>query len=86
MIAGAGLLLDSRLDADQRELVETVQMSGSALLTIINDILDYSRLESNRLQLHTRPFSLIQVPLPEKTAKFEQLRIYPYEWTDGFAS
>jgi two-component system sensor histidine kinase/response regulator len=43
------LLLDSALDGNQREYAETVQRSGQALMVIINDILEYSRIESGQL-------------------------------------
>lgn len=55
------LVLDTKLSNEQRELVETVRTSGASLLTVINDILDYSRVESNRLVLDQRPFSMEQV-------------------------
>jgi two-component system, sensor histidine kinase and response regulator len=53
-----GILLDSPLQADQRQLVETVRASGEALLGIINDILDFSKVESGKLQLETIPFNI----------------------------
>jgi CheY-like chemotaxis protein/HPt (histidine-containing phosphotransfer) domain-containing protein len=52
------LLLDSDLDADQRDLAETSHRSGEALLTIINDILDFSRIEAGKLEVETVEFDL----------------------------
>jgi len=54
----AGLLLDSSLDEKQRDFAETVRDSGEALLTIINDILDYSKIEAGRLELEEIEFDL----------------------------
>ena len=52
------LLLDTNLDAQQHEFVETIRTSGNALLEVINDILDFSRIEADRLELEHAPFDL----------------------------
>jgi len=45
------MLLETPLNAAQREYAETVRKSGAALLTIINDILDFSKVEAGKLDL-----------------------------------
>jgi signal transduction histidine kinase/DNA-binding response OmpR family regulator len=58
VIGMTGLLLDTDLDVRQLELVETVHASGESLLVIINDVLDYSKIEAGELALDERPFAL----------------------------
>ncbi|MBF0627594.1 MAG: response regulator [Magnetococcales bacterium] len=53
----SGVLLESELLPEQRHFVEMMHRSGGALLTIINDILDYSRIESGRFTLNEAPYS-----------------------------
>ncbi len=57
----AELLLTTPLAADQREYVDVIHGSASALLAIINDILDLSRIEAGRLELHFEPASLHEI-------------------------
>ncbi|MBT5055321.1 MAG: response regulator [Gemmatimonadetes bacterium] len=52
------LLLDTKLQSEQREYVEAVETSSVALLSIINDILDFSRIEAGRMVMVQAPFSL----------------------------
>ncbi len=60
VIGVASLLLESRLSADQRDLVQTIQTSGEALLTIVNDVLDFSKIESGRIEIEWAPFDIVQ--------------------------
>src|SRR4029079_13212184 len=52
------LTLDSTLDANQRDCLETAKVSGEGLLTLINDILDFSKIEAGKLDLENIAFDL----------------------------
>ncbi len=54
------LLLDMDLNAEQRETAQLIRSSGESLLTIINDILDFTRAGSGRLRVDELPFDLRQ--------------------------
>ncbi|MCL4845113.1 MAG: CHASE domain-containing protein [Acidobacteria bacterium] len=58
VIGMTNLLLETPLDRTQREFAETIQSSGEALLTIIDDILDFSKVEAGRLDLDAAEFGL----------------------------
>jgi len=58
IVGMAELLNDTPLSDEQRLYVDTVKSSGEALLVIINDILDYSKMEAGKLTLHPEPFDL----------------------------
>jgi signal transduction histidine kinase len=58
VIGMTDLLLDTPLDADQRHKAETVRESAHSLLAIISDMLDFSAIETGRLELKTRDFDI----------------------------
>ncbi|HNX52945.1 MAG TPA: PAS domain-containing protein [Pontiellaceae bacterium] len=58
VIGAASLLLGTELTAQQDEFVHTIQVSGENLMTIINDILDYSKIEAGKIELEKAPFEL----------------------------
>lgn len=58
VIGMAQLLLDSRLDSEQKEFAHNIVLSGKSLLTIINDILDLSKIEAGHLEYDVHPFWL----------------------------
>lgn len=58
ILGTADLILDSELTAEQRRSVELIVASGETLLTIINDILDLSKIEAGQLELEDIPFDL----------------------------
>lgn len=58
VVGMAELLGDSGLTEEQQLYVDTIKNSGEALLVIINDVLDYSKIEAQKLQLHLEPFDL----------------------------
>jgi signal transduction histidine kinase/CheY-like chemotaxis protein len=57
----AEILQTTVLDRPQQEMVHTMQASGEALLTILNDILDLAKIEAGKLELSVAPFDLLAV-------------------------
>jgi len=66
VIGMTSLLLDTELNPDQREYTEIIRKSGDSLLSIINDILDYSKIESGKLDIENIDFDL-RVAIDEVT-------------------
>ena len=58
VIGMTGLLLDEDLTKSQREYVEIIRSSGDTLLTIINNILDLTKIETEMIELERQPFDL----------------------------
>ncbi|KAI9091528.1 hypothetical protein DFS34DRAFT_634997 [Phlyctochytrium arcticum] len=56
----SGLLADTTLDANQKELVSTIRECGDGLLIIVNDVLDFSKIEAGKLELEALPFNLYE--------------------------
>jgi len=59
VIGMSDLLLQMDLKPEQRDYLETISSSGNALISIINDILDYSKIDGDRLDLEIMPFDLV---------------------------
>jgi len=74
IIGMAELLGETRLTPEQREYVRTFKTAGEALLSLINDILDLSKVEAGHLELDEIPFDLEE--LCESTADFIALRAH----------
>lgn len=58
VVSMADLLRETDLDEDQRLYADTIRNSGEALLVIINDVLDYSKIDAEKLVLHNESFDL----------------------------
>ena len=74
------LLSSSRLALDQQEILKTATASAQQLLRIVDDILDYSKLEADRLELETTSFNLRElmqsvITLMERPAEAKGLHI-----------
>jgi PAS domain S-box-containing protein len=61
VLAAAELLGESELDAQQRQLVTVMERSGERLLRLVNEVLDFSRIEAGRADITSLPFTLADV-------------------------
>jgi len=59
VIGMTNILADTPLMPDQRDYLRTIKLSGETLLTLINDTLDYSKIEAGRVELEHQPLDLI---------------------------
>ena len=76
----ASLLQDSDLKQEQQQQIKTLYSSANSLLAILDDILDFSKLEAGRLTLDSVPFSLVNlaqevIALFDATAKSKQISL-----------
>ncbi|MGE4061995.1 MAG: ATP-binding protein [Rhodospirillaceae bacterium] len=55
------LVLQTKLDDDQRSMLQTVKESGHALIKVINDILDFSKIDAGRLEIEARDMSVTRI-------------------------
>jgi signal transduction histidine kinase/CheY-like chemotaxis protein/ligand-binding sensor domain-containing protein len=60
IVGMASLLGDTDLTPEQRSYAETIRRSSDALLNVINDILDFAKMEAGRLRLKTADFDLVE--------------------------
>ena len=58
VVGMAEILIDSGLTPEQREFAEIIHKSGNGLVAMLNDILDYSKIEAGRMELEAIPFDL----------------------------
>jgi len=75
VIGFTDILEHSNLDEEQKQVVEYLKISGKNLLAIINDILDYSKIESGMIAIEQTPFSIHTV--------FESLRVMLQQKVEG---
>ncbi|MFT4604946.1 MAG: signal transduction histidine kinase/CheY-like chemotaxis protein [Rhodothermales bacterium] len=61
IVGMTSLLQDTQLDAEQRDFVDTIRISSESLLSIANNVLDFSKIESESLEFEQREFALRSV-------------------------
>jgi PAS domain S-box-containing protein len=60
VIGMSSLLLDASLEQEQRDIVQVIRQSGESLMVIINDVLDFSKIESGKLEIEHIQFDMKQ--------------------------
>src|ERR1700731_3317534 len=83
IIGMSGLLLDTTLPPEQTTYAKAVKTSGDALLALIEELLDYSKIEAGKIDLEQRPFTLTSLiediaELPAPRAQAKKLEIAAY--------
>lgn len=58
VIGMAEMLFDTELNSKQRYYIETIHESGTLLVALFNDLLDYSKIEAGTIRIHDKPFDL----------------------------
>ena len=58
VIGMAGLILETNLTPDQKDYAESIRVSGDTLLTLVNDVLDFSKVEAGKMQIEIFEFNL----------------------------
>ncbi|MDZ7773526.1 MAG: ATP-binding protein [Balneolaceae bacterium] len=61
VIGMSDLIMETELDDEQEEYVRTIKIGGENLLSIINDVLDYSKMESGRMEIEEESFDLSEL-------------------------
>ena len=86
IIGMTGLLLDTQLNMEQRDFINTVRNSGDTLLALINDILDFSKIEAGKMLVENQPFylgscveSALDLVAPKAAEKSLDLAFVPQE-------
>lgn len=69
VIGMAEILMQSKMSQEQEEYLNVIVKSATNLLSVLNDIIEYSKLESGKLEFHEKPFSVHQV-VEEVTSSF----------------
>lgn len=68
----AQLLMQTHMTPEQRECAEIIHSSGETLLTLLNDILDLSKIEADKLELESAPFDMRKI-VQDTTQLFSQI-------------
>jgi osomolarity two-component system sensor histidine kinase TcsA len=78
LMSAANLLKDTLLNNEQLELVDILLQSADGLLKLTNDILDYSKMEADRVHILSEPFDLIQ-EITDTVHNYEKMITKPVE-------